>query len=159
MSVPTDAKTTRQVRSAGQPLPSSGIVFYEGSWRSLVYPSLIAHGSVAAEVNYDTKTAKILLRYEGAFLRGTTKQLETSITMKETSAAAHAQTSTYVFSIKGAGAQNQTLTFSASSITISDIVGTYKSYSPSDKGTYEMKAITKAAFEEFAQKSGACTIM
>jgi hypothetical protein len=156
-----------------QALPSKGIVYYEGSWTSDEYPWLVAHGAVAAEVNYETKTATILLRYDGAFKKGTTTTLETKIAQQSgaQSATANAETiNTYVFSLQSAGGDQkdtrgvsvpvkQNLRFTASTISLAAIDGKYTSKSPRDSGKFQMHAISKERFQEFAQASGSCTIM
>lgn len=165
MASSSDRKVDRVLKSAGADgLPSSGIVYYEGSWKSDVYPWLVAHGTVAAEVNYDTKSAKILLRYDGAFLRGTTKVLETKIDSK---ASGNAETfNTYVFVLKsadtdaqGSVVQKQNLEFTATSITSNAILGNYQSRNPQDKGKFTMHNISKQRFQEFAEQNTSCILM
>lgn len=138
--------------------PKSGVVFYLGTWQSAGYPWLIAHGSVAAEVNFDRKEASILLRYDGAFMKGTTKQLKTKMEDSKGGSA-----SSYEFRVQSAdgtsvGAARQSLQFTADSITTDLIKGTYKSLKPKDSGPFEMKAVAQKQFHEFAQQSGACSI-
>jgi hypothetical protein len=156
-----------------QQMPNGGVVYYEGTWKSDTYPWMVAHGSVAAEVNFDTKRAKILLHYEGTFKYGTTVNLETKIEESKIStpststssssvvATASAQILTpYVFTLTSSSngtITQQDLEFTASSITLQAIYGNYKSAWPADHGAFIMHVITKHHFDNFPHKSS-CTI-
>lgn len=140
-------------------LPTGGTQFYEGTWKSDFYPWVVAHGAVAAKINFETKTAEILLRYDGTFLYGTLKQLDTTIESSNNdnhSATATASTPV-VFTVKPGiavtAANQQNLTFTSGSITLQAIQGNYKSDSPHDQGTFSMKAISQTQFEQFGHKS------
>lgn len=155
-----EKRVLRTVESLSFSLPKLGLICYEGTWQSGGYPRLIAHGSVAAEVNYETKTANILLRYDGVFMKGTLRQLKTKM---ETDANDAKSASSYVFRVSaangnGVGAKRQSLEFTATLISKAEIKGTYKSFKPQDSGPFEMKAVSPERFKEFAQESGACTI-
>jgi hypothetical protein len=149
----------------GGGMPSSGVVYYEGTWQSNEYPGLVASGAVVAQVDFSTRSAKILLRYDGLYNRGVTKTMETKIEgMPSGLASASAESlNLYVFSLKdssGSATVKQKLQFTASSITAAAIIGTYTSRAPSDNGTFQMKAVSHARFQEWANNnSGACNIM
>jgi hypothetical protein len=132
-------------------MPESGVYYYVGTWQSDNYLYAIAHGSVLAEVDFKTKSAKIHLRYEGMFQRGRVKVMET--TMEGNTALAH----TYVFTLKGSARQN--LKFTADKITAREINGNYTSANPIDKGKFTLANKPKPEYDAAINSQLSCSIM
>jgi hypothetical protein len=119
-------------------LPKNGVIYYMGSWKSANFPWFIAHGSVAAKVDFDKHVAEIVLKYEGIFRKGTVTKIVTKMIPEGGQ-------------IKFINENKETdyIRFTAQTITSQHATGKYTHKSPSDAGTFEMKSISQQLFTQF----------
>lgn len=141
-----------------QALPTSGICCYQGEWKSDVFPWLVAHGTVAAEVNFSTKSADILLKYDGVYKNRSVDKFACVLQEKKNDSKSAVSKGAFEFAVKMADGGKPSFQFSATNITKDEIIGNYRSLSPKDKGNFHMKRITADAFKIIIQESTQCTL-
>lgn len=112
---------------------------YQGIWTTNKYRPDDVYGDVWASIDFDNKRAKFILKYNGSFMRGTVKELETNIYSNG------GQVVTYLF--MPSGASEQKISFKATCTDVpfqrsinntSRIDGVYTTENPMDTGTFNM---------------------